>query len=116
MDLIIFLLLGHYVGDYGLQTDTMATRKKESIYYLTLHVLTYTLTIAGTVVLYGLIEGFTKLPSIPLMGILAAILFITHWAQDYVKSRLSPSRQLYYIDQSLHMLLLVIFRYIILGS
>ena len=115
MDLIIFFLLGHYIGDYGLQTDRMAARKKESPIYLTIHVLIYTVTIILAFALFGILEGFENFPSVTLLFTLAILLFISHWIQDFVKSRLSPSRQLYYIDQSLHMIILVVFRYIIIG-
>ena len=116
MDLIIFFLLGHYVGDFGLQTDRMASMKKKSVAYLTLHVLTYTIVIILSFALYWLLEGFQNPPSRTLLVILAVLMFMTHWAQDYVKSRLGSSRQLYYLDQSLHMFMLVVFRYIIIGS
>ncbi|MCP4631877.1 MAG: DUF3307 domain-containing protein [candidate division Zixibacteria bacterium] len=115
MDLIIFFIIGHYIGDYGLQTDRMATKKKESIKYLTYHVLTYTATIVISFLLYIWLENIRYLPPLSLLIGLIVILFVTHWAQDFVKSRMGPSRQLYYIDQSLHLLLLMVFRYIIVG-
>ncbi len=116
MDLIIFLLIGHYIGDYGLQTDRMAREKGDSPTTLTFHVFVYTLTIILSTALYAVLEGFNPVPPTWLFITLAIILFITHWAQDYVKSRVNGSQQLYYVDQSLHILLLIIFRYILIKS
>ncbi|MBD3232743.1 MAG: DUF3307 domain-containing protein [candidate division Zixibacteria bacterium] len=115
MDLIIFFLIGHYVGDYGLQSDRMAAMKKSSAATLTLHVFTYTITIALAFTLFWILEGLDNSPSLIMLASLAIILFVTHWAQDYVKSRISGPTQLYYVDQSLHIFLLVIFRYILVG-
>jgi hypothetical protein len=114
MDLIIFLLLGHYIGDFGLQTDRMAADKKNSKSRLTLHVFTYTITICMSFMLYWALEGMDNPVSGALLAMLTVILFATHWLQDYIKGRLGNSKQLYYIDQSLHMVLLVVFRYIII--
>lgn len=103
------------MGDYGLQSDRMAAMKKSSVGTLTLHVFTYTITIALAFTLFWILEGFSNHPPATLLICLAAILFATHWAQDYVKSRISGPTQLYYVDQSLHIFLLVIFRYILVG-
>jgi hypothetical protein len=115
MDLMIFLLLGHYVGDFGLQTDHMAKYKSSSPSVLTLHVFVYSVTISIAFLFYWLLEGFSQPPSVNLLITLFIIMFITHWAQDFSKSRMPDSRQLFYLDQSFHMFLLVIYRYIIMG-
>jgi len=115
MDLIIFLLIGHYMGDYGLQSDRMASMKRSSPATLTLHVFTYTITIILAFALYWVLERFDAPPSYRVLVLLAVILFVTHWAQDFVKSRINGPKQLYYVDQSLHIILLVVFRYILVG-
>ena len=53
LDLLFFLLLGHYLGDFALQSDKMAKYKGESVSVLSLHVLVYTSTLA-LLLAYGL--------------------------------------------------------------
>ena len=41
---VILILVAHYVGDFVLQTTDMRKYKYDSIYYLSIHIVVYTLT------------------------------------------------------------------------
>lgn len=109
-DLLFFLLLGHFVGDYALQSDQMAQTKGKSVAALSLHVFIYTITLGlfwwlGLELNHGR-EFLTLLTLIVLAG-----LYLIHWTQDFLKSRwLNSSRQSYYADQALHIVVLYIIR------
>lgn len=110
MDVLFFLLLGHFCGDYALQTDKTAERKKSSTGVLTRHVLIYTICIWAFLAMYSILY----LPGLYLKT--ATILFlvfllIEHWGQDHIKNRLAIcTRQMHYIDQVVHIALLYVYR------
>jgi protein-S-isoprenylcysteine O-methyltransferase Ste14 len=110
MDVLFFLILGHFCGDYAFQTDNIAERKKSSKAALAIHVVLYTVCIWAFLAAYSLLY----LPGLyfhtaTLMFL--AFLFIEHWTQDYLKSRLTDcSKQAYYIDQVIHIALLYFYR------
>lgn len=62
-------IIGHLVGDYLLQNDAMATRKKQSSWWCGLHCALWTLSVA-------VFAGWWSNPTA------LAILFATHFAQD----------------------------------
>lgn len=76
------IVIAHYLGDWRLQTDWMATNKSkwwksvDGLWALTLHVLIYSTTIA-------LLIGGTNLNSLKWFG----ITFITHWVTDAITSQ-----------------------------
>lgn len=110
MDILFFLILGHLIGDYALQTDYMAAQKKSSTAVLTFHVIVYILSLWAIIALYSLLYYpglFIQLATI----LFLAVLFILHWLQDYIKCRYNNgSKQWYYIDQVLHLVMLYVYR------
>lgn len=76
------IVIAHYLGDWRLQTDWMATNKSkwwqsvDGLWALTLHVLIYSTTIA-------LLIGGTNLNSLKWFG----ITFVTHWVTDAITSQ-----------------------------
>lgn len=78
---IIYILIIHFLADFGLQTGDQAVNKYKSNLYLFYHVGMYSL-----VWLFAM-YGYTGLllPSI----LFAAITFVCHFATDYVTSKIS---------------------------
>jgi len=110
MDSMWFLFLGHILGDYAFQSDTIAKQKGSSPRLLILHIAIYTLTLALTYIiglnLTGRTVELTLIPFIAFTGIL-----IIHGLQDGIKARyFSYSRQAYYIDQAVHIIQLYVLR------
>jgi len=110
MDILFVLILGHLAGDYALQTDYMAAGKGKSLKVLSSHVLVYVLTIWAAFWLYALLyQPGLALKTATLLSL--AALFILHWLQDFLKSRLrNCSKQIYYLDQVMHLTVLYIYR------
>ena len=111
LDLLFFLILGHYLGDFALQSDTIAREKGGSRKILSLHVAFYTVVIAALLFIglyfnHQLDEFFTYYTPIVLIAI-----YIEHWLQDYVKStRFNGSKQGFYFDQGLHVAVMYLVR------
>lgn len=78
------VLAGHYIADFILQNDKMATRKSSSIWWLDLHVLVYMLGIAPLgVILFIMGRGLTMaIGWVVVNGIL-------HWAVDSITSKIN---------------------------
>jgi hypothetical protein len=110
MDILFFLILGHLAGDYALQTDYMAANKRISVKVLSLHVLVYALTLWAFFFFYSLLyQPGLYLHSCTL--IFLALLYLQHWAQDFLKSRYqNGSKQMYYLDQVIHLAVLYLYR------
>lgn len=110
MDVLFFLLLGHFCGDYAIQTDNIAQKKKKSRFLLSYHVLTYIICLWIFLAIYSfLYQSGLYLETGVLLFL--AILYVEHWLQDFIKSRINRrDKQLYYIDQLLHIIMLYIFR------
>ena len=103
MELFFILIMAHFVCDYVLQTDSIATGKNRNIdeaqngvnwyYWMTAHAATHSLAVY-------LLTGF----------IWAAIFeFITHWLIDSIKCEKAINL---HVDQALHVfvkLLIVIY-------
>ncbi|MCP4582921.1 MAG: DUF3307 domain-containing protein [candidate division Zixibacteria bacterium] len=110
MDILFFLILGHLAGDYALQTDHMAANKGKSITVLSLHVVVYVVTLWFFFLFYSVLYQ----PGLYIQGttfLFLAVLYIQHWGQDYLKSRYKNcSKQMYYLDQILHLAVLYIYR------
>ncbi len=113
MDPLFFFLLGHFIGDYALQTDKMAANKQKISGLLIFHATIYSLTIVASA---GVHDLFYR-PSIILATLPWIIpIFAIHVFQDLIKSKyLSSSRQSYYIDQALHLAALYALRIIVGG-
>lgn len=109
-DLFIFLVLGHFFGDFAFQTNKMAQKKKSSKQILSIHVLVYTLTIA-LFLYWGLYSNnnfsFFTLTSLAVL----VFLYVEHWLQDYFKGvKFNGSKQAFFLDQGLHIIILFIVR------
>lgn len=113
MDPIMYLLLGHFVGDFALQSDYMAQKKTNSKKTLTFHVLVYVLVIAAVLLLYALAAGRDHFFSWTVLGLLFLV-YVVHWLQDYLKGHVLPrTKQMYYLDQILHISLLYVIRLVV---
>lgn len=115
-DLLFFLFLGHYVGDFALQSNYMAQNKGSSKALLSWHVLIYTSTLA-LFLAYGLmLQESNSFLSLTTFLVLAAV-YTIHWIQDSIKSRkFNGSKQAYYMDQAIHVITLLIIRIYIYAS
>ena len=76
---IILVNLYHFIADFLCQTRQIANNKSKSVYWLTMHVLTYT-----TVVTLGW-TIFTLDPIVLLQVWL--VTFSTHWLTDFITSK-----------------------------
>jgi len=109
-DLLFFLLFGHYVGDFALQTDRVAEAKKNSRRILTLHAFLYTLII-GIFLFLGLYFNHSDKFFSWITAFFLVALFLEHWSQDFFKGLvLNSSRQSFYMDQAIHIMVLFIAR------
>ena len=109
-DLLFFLLLGHFVGDYAFQTDNMAKTKGNSGRSLSLHVLVYTVTIGCFWWLGKSLNGDSRFFGMTACLILGG-LYVQHWLQDYYKSAYTNgSKQGHFIDQAIHISVLYLIR------
>ena len=110
MDILFFLILGHFCGDYAFQTDRMAEYKKSSLKILSYHVTVYTICIWVFFLFYSLLYHpglFYQTVTLIFLG----ALYIQHWIQDFFKSRSKTcSKQDYYIDQVIHIAVLYFYR------
>lgn len=110
MDSMWFLIFAHFLGDYAFQTDRMAQCKGKHLPCLLVHTAIYALTI-GLVYYFG--STMTGKPVETPLRLLAACggIFLLHAAQDFIKARwFSCSRQIYYLDQALHVIQLFAIR------
>lgn len=78
---VILIQVIHFVADFLCQTRTMATNKSKSLYWLTLHVLTY-----STVTTLCWIQ-FGADPHVLLWVWLTT--FISHWVTDFITSKIT---------------------------
>lgn len=116
LDLLFFLLLGHYLGDFALQSDKMAQNKGRSPSFLSLHVLIY-ITTLSLLLAYGLSfhQGYSFMSLTTILVL--AIVGVIHWIQDLIKARkFNDSKQAYYVDQAIHVSILLIIRIYVYGA
>jgi hypothetical protein len=92
---IIIVLLVHFFADFIFQSRTMAKNKSKSIYWLTMHVLTYT---AATVLGWELFLGLFKIPIDVIFKVLE-LTFVTHLLTDFVTSKASGYCYIKMIDK-----------------
>lgn len=105
-DLLLFLLLGHFLGDFALQTDRMAQQKPTCVKTLTVHVVIYTFTVA-VFLFFGLYTSGSQMFLSATTAVVLVLLFIEHWIQDYIKGhKFNGGNQAFYFDQGLHILVL----------
>jgi uncharacterized membrane protein YphA (DoxX/SURF4 family) len=109
-DLLFFLLFGHFVGDFALQSDKMAATKGESRRVLTWHVSIYTLCIAGSLWIGLFLKGSEIFLTLTTLIVIVALWGI-HWLQDFIKmTRYNGDKQAFFVDQALHLLQLYLIR------
>jgi len=95
------LLLGHVLGDFYLQSDDMAEKKKPSLKWLIMHGIIYAACMAA--VLFGGIEYSCNL----LWVFLAAS--ILHLAVDFFKCKwFAEHKKIFSIDQLIHIAILAL--------
>jgi len=114
LDLMFFLLLGHFLGDFAFQTGRMAKYKPTSLIVLTTHVAVYTVTLAG-LLLIGLYfnDQLSKFFSLTTLAVLVAV-FVEHWFQDWIKgTRCQSIKQVFFLDQALHIVVLFLMRLLV---
>jgi hypothetical protein len=106
MLLAILFMFTHWLGDFVLQTNSMALNKHKSIKWLTVHVLAYSVPL--TIVSLSMFDWVFGLKFILINAAL-------HWIIDFITSRVANSvrdkPRLYYpiigFDQFLHALCLL---------
>ncbi|NKI30461.1 DUF3307 domain-containing protein [Croceivirga thetidis] len=97
----LIILLGHWVGDFVLQTSSMANEKGHSIKWLLLHVLLYTITLlvtASLVFSWQIAFGYT---------VISALLhLVTDFFTSKLAARFADKPRIFYpilgFDQLLH--------------
>ena len=77
---LIFILLIHFLADFGLQTHDLATKKSTDIIWLTYHVAVYSLR--------WLFASFVYFGDIWLSLVFTIVTFILHWITDFLTSRI----------------------------
>lgn len=101
----MFLMFAHYLGDYPLQSDFLATTKGKSLYSLFVHCFIYSMTIATTIML---IKGEFEIS-------VFMVVFLSHIIIDSLKARTKNKEKALttylYIDQSLHLVINIIVFY-----
>ena len=101
---LLKLISGHIIGDFFLQSDVLAKRKKDSLLYLSIH------SLINAVAVYVVLAQFQLWWIMP-------VIFATHLAIDYVKSRwTSDSTKHFLLDQAAHLSVLGIIWFIISGD
>lgn len=95
INILFWLIFGHALGDYGLQTDWVAKNKKNDNYILLAHTIIYSGIIS--IILYY-------------FGILAIwkVVFLVggHFIMDYIKCH--SKKDIWKVDQVIHFLQLLV--------
>jgi len=113
LDPLFLILLGHFCGDFAFQSDNMAASKRSSKRVLAVHVLIYTVTIAAFLFIALRLNGSDKFFTWSSAAFLL-FLYVEHWLQDYIKTKQPQcTRQAYYLDQALHVIILFAARIVI---
>lgn len=93
------LLLLHLLYDFHWQGSYISAGKRTSILLLSVHAATWALFLAVPFYVFGAAH----------LVWLTLFLFVTHWAQDYWKSRKWPNTDVYLaLDQLSHLLVLLV--------
>ena len=77
---LVFVLLIHFLADFGLQTHEQATGKSTSLKWLTYHVGVYSIM--------WLLASWVYFGDISLAITFSTITFICHWVTDWLTSRI----------------------------
>lgn len=110
VDLLLFLLLGHFLGDFALQSDRVAAEKQQSKAVLSYHVVIYTLVITAALFVGLLLNGSQAFFTLTTVAVIPVV-FVAHWIQDYLKAfKFNGTKQAFYVDQAVHVLVLFAIR------
>ncbi len=91
----------------------MAKTKRASKSILSAHVLIYTATIAAFLFIALRLNGSDKFFTLATAGFIL-FLFVEHWLQDFVKTKQPTcTKQAFYLDQALHVIILFAARILI---
>lgn len=110
----IIILLAHVIGDFYIQNESIAKKKEESIRWVIFHCLCYLLTvmiilasvISTKVIIYGLlVAGAHTLIDIIKYFYIKAL-------QKKVRYSLLKRRNIFFIDQLLHLTFLIVIAYV----
>lgn len=96
MNQLLWLLAGHFIGDFAFQSEWMASQKGSSWELNAYHAATYT---AAMLMASG-IGGFYLSPAI------LALFFVSHFLIDPLKARWNIVKHIW-LDQSLHFLVIL---------
>ena len=96
IEMVFFLICAHYFADYVLQSDYLANTKKDSWYNLFAHCIIYT---GATMVVFKILGVFNIIK--------ALIMLVSHIIIDKWKCTKPPKLKYLYIDQSLHLLIII---------
>lgn len=113
IDLLFFLILGHFFGDFALQSDRVAAEKQKSMKVLTYHVVLYTFVVA-CFLFVGLYLNNSNAFLTGATAIVLVVILVAHWIQDYLKAfHFNGTKQAFYLDQAMHVLILFIIRILV---
>ena len=78
-DLVLRMLFGHLLGDYLLQSSTMALNKKKSVKWASIHCFVWTLAVCVLIM-----PELFKLPLWSTGGMSVALAFFLIWLSHFV--------------------------------
>ena len=88
---LVFVLLIHFLADFGLQTHEQATGKSTSVKWLTYHVGVYSIM--------WVLASWFYFGDFRIALIFSIITFICHWITDFITSRIGKP---YWDKQDFH--------------
>ena len=103
---MIILIVGHWIGDYGLQTNIIAKEKSRNLKWLLIHIALYTSTLA--ICSFFILPFDKALRFIVVNGLLH---LVTDFATSKMAQKFQSNQRLYYIiigfDQMIHFITLL---------
>jgi hypothetical protein len=104
------IILGHIIGDFYVQTNKTADKKKTSMKYMLIHCLVYTIVLG--IGFYILNRQIVK------MLIISCIIYLSHLIIDLVKTKCTKKYKnyeyiIFLIDQAIHIVVLFVIIYIV---
>lgn len=114
-DFTILLLITHVMGDFHLQSESLARKKKDSIKYLLPHIVIHFVLLIIPLLL-SILNGMTKYGLISV-----ATVIISHYIMDYFKIKLNEKykdkdKLLFIIDQIVHISVILLIGEILLKN
>lgn len=104
------ILLGHIIGDFYVQTDKMAEKKKKSIKYMLIHCLIYAIVMG---VCFYILSG-----NVGCILMISGFVFLSHLIIDLLKSECDRKTvkyeyMIFLVDQIIHIMVLLLGSYIV---